>query len=94
MILLNRPNEAEAEARTAVALDGGNFTAQYLLGFLLARRPTTRDQAAEHLLYAARTLPEAHLTLAAMYRALGQERLATLELDRYQQKAVPPHSNK
>jgi tetratricopeptide (TPR) repeat protein len=89
MLLLRRPAEAEAEAQTAVGLDGTNFKAHYVLGLLLTRREETRGEGTEHLLYAARELPDAHLELAQLFRAEGDERRATLELDRYKLAVAP-----
>jgi tetratricopeptide (TPR) repeat protein len=89
MVLLRRPEEAEMEAQTAIGLDGANFRAHYVLGILLARRREMREEAAEHLLYAAREVPEAHLELAQLFRAAGDERRATLELDRYSLAIAP-----
>jgi tetratricopeptide (TPR) repeat protein len=83
MLMLGRPNDAETEARTAVGMDGADFKAQYLFGVLLARKAVSRDAAIPHLVYAARFLPEAHLTLAELYRAIGEDERAQVELDRY-----------
>jgi tetratricopeptide (TPR) repeat protein len=87
LILMNLPEQAEAEARTAVGLDDLNPKARYLLGFLLARKPETRNRAAEHLEYAARQLPDAHLILADMYRLEGAPALAQNEQELYR-KAI------
>ena|ERR1700682_3094866 len=83
LILVHRQPEAEHEARTAVTLDATNNKAQYLLGFLLAQHPETRETAAEHLTYAARDLPDAHYLLAQIYQADGQTSRAGAELERY-----------
>jgi tetratricopeptide (TPR) repeat protein len=83
LILLHLRPEAEQEARTAVTLDASNSKAQYLLGFLLAERPETRERATEHLNYAARDLPDAHYLLAQIYQAAGQTSRAGAELERY-----------
>ena len=63
LIKLKRHGEAEPEAQTAVGLDSTDAKAQLLLGFLLARRPETRDRAIPHLEYAARVIPIAHQIL-------------------------------
>jgi Flp pilus assembly protein TadD len=83
LILLHLQPEAEQEARTAVTLDAANSKAHYLLGFLLAEHPETRERAAEHLTYAARDLPAAHYRLAQIYQATGQTSRAGAELERY-----------
>lgn len=83
LILLHLPGEAEQEAQTAVNLDHSNPRARYLLGFLLARRPETRGKAAEHLMYAARQMPDAHLILAEIYRLEGANALAQDEQEQY-----------
>jgi tetratricopeptide (TPR) repeat protein len=85
LILLHLRPEAEQEARTAVTLDAANSKAQYLLGFLLAQHPETRETAAEHLTYAARELPDAHYLLARIYQAAGETSRAGAELERYRQ---------
>lgn len=90
LIRLHRGQEAEREAQTAVDLDPTNFQAHYLLGFLLASRPETRDLAAKHLLYAARSVPEAHLVLAELYRAQGVDHAADAELNTYHNLINPP----
>jgi Flp pilus assembly protein TadD len=90
LIILGRFREAEPEARTAVALDQTNMKAQYLLGYILARRPETRAAAEEHLKYAARELPEAHFALAGLYRANGQEALAETESKEYLRDSKEP----
>jgi Flp pilus assembly protein TadD len=89
MLLLQRSEEAEVEAQAAIGLDSANFKAHYVLGFVLARRKETRNEAAEHLLYAAREVPEAHLELAQLFRAEGDDRRAALELDRYKTAVAP-----
>lgn len=87
LILLHLPREAEREAQTAVDLDHVNTKARYLLGFLLASHPETRGKAAEHLQYAARQLPDAHLILSEMYRMEGENALAQSEQEQYR-KAI------
>jgi tetratricopeptide (TPR) repeat protein len=84
LIRINREDEAEREAQTAVDLDPSYAKGQFLLGFLLARRPQTRRLAAAHLADAARQLPEAHFLLAEMYLDQGDSQIAAEELDRYQ----------
>ena len=91
MFLLQRPKEAEAEAQAAIGLDQANFRAHYVLGFLLSHRSEAREEAADHLLYAARAIPEAHLVLAQLFRAQGDDQRATLEADRY--KVAAAHRN-
>jgi Flp pilus assembly protein TadD len=83
LILLHLRPEAEQEARTAVTLDAANGKAQYLLGYLLAQHPETRETAAEHLTYAARELPDAHYLLARIYQAAGETSRAGAEMARY-----------
>ena len=83
LILMRRNNEAEPEARSAVAIDATNFKAHYVLGVLLARVPETRAQAIPHLIYAARFMPEGHQYLADVYRVNGEPELAQAELERY-----------
>lgn len=48
-----------------------------------------REEAAEHLLHATREVPEADLELAQLFRTGGDERRATLELDRYSLAIAP-----
>jgi len=83
LILLDLPEQAEPEAQAAVDMDHLNPKARYLLGFLLARRPETRDKATEHLQYAAQQMPDAHLVLAQVYRLEGAFTLAQAEKEQY-----------
>jgi len=87
LIQLNLFKEAEAEAQAAFDLDHLNSKARYLLGFLLARNPATRGRAEEHLQYAARLMPDAHLVLADIYRLEGADALAQSEREQYR-KAI------
>jgi tetratricopeptide (TPR) repeat protein len=64
LIRLNRDKEAQPEAETAVALNPGNSTAHYVLGFLLAQRPETRERGIQQLQFAAREIPEAQDVLS------------------------------
>jgi tetratricopeptide (TPR) repeat protein len=89
LIRLNRNQEAESEAQMALGVDSGNATAQFLLGFLWARRPDKRKAAETYLTSAARTVPAAHLVLAQMYTAEGSVEIARAELDRYQEATTP-----
>ena len=91
LIRLDRDAEAEAEAQTAVSLDPTYAVAQFLLGCLLARRPETRSLSENHLLYAARSIPEAHLALAQLYDAQGASQVAGTEMKRYRQAAALNH---
>ena len=88
LILLHRFPEAEAESQAAVGLDPADGVAHFLLGWLLARRPETRPLSENHLLYAARTIPEAHLALAQLYGAQGSSQVADTEVKRYRQAAA------
>ena len=83
LIRLNRNHEAEDEAQAATSLDSTNATARFLLGVLWAQRPEKRDAAETQLIYAARTVPAAHLALAQMYAAEGSAQSARTQLDRY-----------
>lgn len=89
LMRLNRPNEAEAEAQTAVGLDETNASAQFMLGLLLARRPETLALCQSHLVYAARTIPEAHFVLAGVYSATGAPQRAGAELENYRRDVAP-----
>jgi hypothetical protein len=60
---------------------------------LIPRRGETRDEGKEHLFYAAREFPDAHLELAQVFRAEGDDRHATLELERYK-LGIAPRSKK
>jgi len=60
-----------------------------VLGLLLTRRRETREEGIGHLSYAAREFPDAHLELAQLFRAEGDSRRATLELDRYKLAVAP-----
>jgi tetratricopeptide (TPR) repeat protein len=83
LMCLGRPGEAEPEARTAIALNPMNVNGQYLLGVILAGRVETRSAAIQHLLYAARDVPDAHYALAQLYRVAGDELAASREMLHY-----------
>ena len=51
-------------------------------------RAETRGLSESHLLYAARTLPDAHLALSRVYTAQGATQVAETELKRYQEAAA------
>ena len=87
LLLANQPGEAEQEAQTAAELEPADAKYHYLLGFLLARLPETRLRAVEHLDYAAREMPEAHLVLAQLYSIEGQPQTEAAEVAAYE-KAV------
>jgi tetratricopeptide (TPR) repeat protein len=82
LVQLKRYEEAKGEAQTAIGLDPGNACAQFLLGYLLARHPETRNISESHLI-AAKTVPEAHFVLALVYGFQGATQLASAELDLY-----------
>lgn len=71
LLQLNRERDARQEAQTAVDLDPTYSKGQFMLGILLARHAETRGQAAPHLEFASRQVPEAHLVLAEVYRFEG-----------------------
>ena len=83
-----QPEEAERWARAAVDLDGSNAKAHYVLGCVLIRRSQTRAAGIHELQVAARWLPVAHETLAAVYDTLGNVDLA--EQERLQKAAASP----
>lgn len=85
LIVTERPKEAEIEAQTAVSLSPTDPTAHFLLGFLLSRNPATIAGAEQHLAYAARQWPDAHLMLAQLYFSQGSTRLGAAELVRYRE---------
>jgi tetratricopeptide (TPR) repeat protein len=72
LIRLDRDKEAQQEAETAVALDPGNSMAHYLLGFLLAQRPETRERGVQHLEFAAREIPDAQEVLDRVQHLAGR----------------------
>jgi Tfp pilus assembly protein PilF len=80
---LDQEAEALPEAQTGVSLDPTNSKCQFLLGYLQARRPEMAERGKEHLLYAAREVPEAHVVLSELYRLEGAQQSADEELERY-----------
>jgi len=68
---LGRPEEGEAEVRTAIGLDSTNAKAHFLLGLLLARHAGMLPFAERHLAYAGRRIPEAREALGRLYQAEG-----------------------
>lgn len=68
MVVLGRAGDGEAEARTAISLDSTYARAYFLLGLLLADRPSAREAAERYLGYASRQLPEAREALERLHR--------------------------
>jgi len=85
LIVLEHQKEAEVEAKTAVSLSPTDPTAHFLLGFLLACNPDTHIAAEQHLAYAARQIPDAHLMLAQLYFSQGSAQLGAAEMARYRE---------
>ena len=81
--LLGRQEEAEVWARHAVQLDDSSALGHYVLGCLLVSGPARLAEGVQQLQIAARLLPKAHETLAAVYHALGKEELAREERKQY-----------
>ena len=82
MVQLRRYREAQAEAQTTIGLDPGKPSAQFLLGYMPARRPETRKLSERPLLVAARNVPEAHLVLTLVFDAGGAIPRAREEIKR------------
>jgi hypothetical protein len=62
----------------------GSPTAHFLLGVLFAQHPETRTSAIQHLVYAAREVPDAHFALAQIYFTEGRDSVGRLELEQFQ----------
>lgn len=77
---LGQLGEAETWARSSLRLNGASPVGHYVLGCVLAARGGQVAEAIEHLRIAARTVPRAHETLAALYRKSGKEELAREEM--------------
>jgi Flp pilus assembly protein TadD len=88
LMCLGRAKDAEPEARTAVALDPTDGNAQYLLGVIFAEHVETRSAAIQHLLYAARDVPDAHYVLAQLYRVAGDEPAASYEMLKFRKQSA------
>lgn len=88
LLRLGRTKDAEPEARTAVALDPTNVNAQYLLGVIFAEHVETRSAAIQHLVYAARAVPDAHYVLAQLYRVAGDEPAASHEMLQFRKQSA------
>jgi len=78
-----RRDEAEAEARKALALDGGNSKAHFLLGATLSDRPARLPEAITHLKAAHRDVPSARFLLAQLYMITGQKGPAEKEIQSF-----------
>ena len=83
---MGRLEEAEQWARSAVARDGANPRAHLVLGGLMVARAETRAAGIRHLEIAARQIPSAHRSLAAVYLLMGQNARATEEMGRYREE--------
>jgi tetratricopeptide (TPR) repeat protein len=88
LMRLGRAKDAEPEARTAVALDPTNGNAQYLLGVIFAEHVERRSAAIQHLLYAARDVPDAHYVLAQLYRIAGDDPAASHEMLQFREQSA------
>jgi tetratricopeptide (TPR) repeat protein len=80
---LGRNDAAEAAARKALDLDGGNSKAHFLLGATLADKPATIFEAITHLKAAHRDVPSARFLLAQLYIITGQKAAADKELQSF-----------
>ncbi len=93
LYLLKQLVEAESEAQTAVALDRSDPEARYLLGFLIAVHPERREDAIEHLLYAARQIREARLVLATIYHLTGADARSGAEMQLFYESVSADRSH-
>lgn len=93
---LNRLPEAERAARRALEIDKSYGRAHYLLGSILAKRvvPGSLGQAPEaarHLRLGAEDVHQAHLDIASMYLAEGDQLGAAEEVRLYLQSGDTRH---
>jgi Flp pilus assembly protein TadD len=86
---LHKPDEAEAGARKALAVDSRNPQSNYLMGRILATHPDALDSAIHHLKLALPDFPLANLVLAQIYARTGQKQIAIEALRAYEQIASP-----
>lgn len=89
LVRLKQNQEAENEAQAALSQDSTNASGHLVLGLLWAQRPEKSSVAESQLLYAARSIPAAHLVLAQIYTAEGAAQTARAELDHYLQATTP-----
>lgn len=83
LFLLNRPQEAEAEAREAIDLDPQAPAPRYVLArALIGQRQVTRE-AIEMLRQTEDSIPNASLVLAQIYYQTGHPEEVVSELRRY-----------
>lgn len=75
--------QGEDELRQALALNPGLTGTRYLLGIILLDRPADRKEAYEHLSFASRSIPGAHLGLAILYTHDGDAAKANREIELY-----------
>jgi tetratricopeptide (TPR) repeat protein len=83
-----RRDEAEAAARKALDLDGGNSKAHFLLAATLADRPARLPEAITHLKAAHRDVPSARFLLAQLYMITGQKGAAEKEIQSFLEVAT------
>jgi tetratricopeptide (TPR) repeat protein len=75
--------QGENELREALTLDPNMARTLYLLGLVLLDRPANREEAYEHLEFASRSVPGAHLGLAVLYTRDGDFAEANHEIELY-----------
>jgi hypothetical protein len=78
------PGGPSRSANGNFGFDPTHPSAQFLLGYMLARRPERRKLSESHLIFGARSVPEAHLAAALVFDSTGAVERAReeLELDR------------
>ena len=72
LLMLNRADEAEQEARQAFKLDSGLIAAHYMLGTALLMQEKFTPEAASHLKIAANNDPRAREFLESLQKELGR----------------------
>jgi len=89
LIRMERFEEAEAAARTAVRLNGANANARHALGLALLRQRKYTSEALDSLRQASETVPRARLVLAEFLEKRGEIERARNELRAYLSSAAP-----
>ena len=83
LLKLEKFGEAEAAARSALAISRGSIEAKLLLGWSLVQQRVYSEEALRNLDQAAREFPEARMAAAEALMHLGKLREAGEQVERY-----------
>jgi Flp pilus assembly protein TadD len=92
LLMTGQFSAAEKELQRALELQPANPRTHLVLGMLYYTLKTRDREAQEHLEFAARELPGAHLMLAKFYRLTGRTDAADREFQMFLEAAGSPNS--